>query len=242
MCKSAVLFSRRDINLGELLKFICREKHANLTYCRTLAELVMTDVQTMPEVVFHDEESVPFDFRIYKEFKDSKKYHMPTYVIVSHKPEQFNNLDENIISIDKADYAKEIINVIDNVQEKKQAVLSESKKIEIKNKIADYLNELGLTTKYLGYSYIKELVVNVIEDRRNLKSFNSKLYPLVAIKYNTQVINIERNVRNAINVAIESCKNRKLYDEIMGYSNITRPNKVPSNKQFITWLVEKIAI
>lgn len=242
MCKSAILFSKQDYNLGEMLKIICREKHANLSYCRTLAELIMTNIQSMPEVVFHDEESIPFNFRIYKEFKESKKYNVPTYVIISYAPENFQNLDENIIVINKGNYSSELFNVMDRVQEKKQFALSEGKKLEIKNKIADYLNELGLTTKYLGYCYIKELVVDIIEDRRNLKSFNSKLYPQVAIKYNTQVINIERNVRNAINVAIESCKNKKLYDEIMGYSNITRQNRVPSNKQFITWLVEKIAI
>lgn len=242
MCKSAVLFSKQDYNLGEILKIICREKHANLTYCRNLAELIITNIRSMPEVVFHDEESIPFDLRIYKEFKDSKKYNMPTYVIISYTPEKYYDLDDNIIVINKGNYSSDLFEIMDKVQEKKQFALSDSKKFEIKNKIADYLNELGLTTKYLGYCYIKDLVVNIIEDRRNLKSFNSKLYPQVAIKYNTQVINIERNVRNAINVAIDSCKNRKLYDEIMGYSNITRQNKVPSNKQFITWLAEKIAI
>lgn len=242
MCNSAVLFSKQDYNLGEVLKIICREKHANLTYCRNLAELVITNINSMPEVVFHDEESIPFDLRIYKEFKDSKKYNMPTYVIISYTPEKYYDLDDNIIVVNKGNYSNELFSIMEKVHEKKQFALSDSKKFEIKNKIADYLNELGLTTKYLGYCYIKELVVDVIEDRRNLKSFNSRLYPQVAIKYNTQVINIERNVRNAINVAIDSCKNRKLYDEIMGYSNITRQNKVPSNKQFITWLAEKIAI
>lgn len=242
MCKSAVLFSKQDYNLGEVLKLICREKHANLVYCRNLAELIITNIQSMPEVIFHDEESIPFSFNLFKEFKDSKKYNVPTYVILSYTPEKFLNLDENIVAIDKKDYANRLFNLIDEVQEKKQAVLSECKKVEIKNKIAEYLNELGLTTKYLGYCYIKELVVDVIEDKRKLKSFNTRLYPQVAVKYNTQVINIERNVRNAINIAIESCKNKKLYDEIMGFSNITRHNKVPSNKQFITWLVEKIAI
>ena len=241
MCNSAILFSKQDYNLGEVLKLICREKRANLVYCRNLAELVITNIQSMPEVVFHDEESIPFNFNLYKDFKDSKKYHMPHYVIISYNPEKFTGLDENIYVINKGNYSTAIYDFMDKVKEAKQAVLSESRKAELKSKISDYLNELGLTTKYLGYCYIKELVVDVIEDRRKLKSFNSKLYPHVAIKFNTQVINIERDVRNAINVAIGSCKNRKLYDEIMGYSNITKNNKVPSNKQFITWLAEKVA-
>ena len=162
-------------------------------------------------------------------------------MIITYNPEKFTNLDENIYVINKGDYSTAIYEFMDKVKEARQFVLSESKRAELKMKISDYLNELGLTTKYLGYCYIKELVVDVIEDRRKLKSFNSKLYPHVAIKFNTHVINIERDVRNAINIAIGGCKNRKLYDEIMGYTNITRSNKVPSNKQFITWLAEKVA-
>ena len=241
MCKSAVLFSKQDYNLGEVLKLICREKKANLVYCRNLAELIITNIQSMPEIVFHDEESIPFKYELYKDFRDSKRYNMPTYVILTYNPENFRDLDENILVVNKGNYANELFELIDRVEEKKQSMLSDSKRVEIKSKIAEYLNELGLTTKYLGYCYIKELVVGVVEDKRKLKSFNSRLYPQVAIKFNTQVINIERNVRNAINIAIESCKNRKLYDEIMGFSNITRQNKVPSNKQFITWLAEKVA-
>ena len=241
MCNSAILFSKQDYNLAEVLKLICREKRANLAYCRNLAELIITNIQSMPEIIFHDEESIPFSYDLYKDFRDSKKYHMPHYVIISYTPEKYLSLDENIYVINKGDYSAKIYEFMDKVHEAKQAVLSESKKAELKLKVSDYLNELGLTTKYLGYCYIKELVVDVIEDRRKLKSFNSKLYPQVAIKFNTQVINIERDVRNAINVAVSGCKNRKLYDEIMGYTNIARSGKVPSNKQFITWLAEKVA-
>ena len=36
MCKSAVLFSKRDYSLGEALRPICRNEKVNLVYCLTL--------------------------------------------------------------------------------------------------------------------------------------------------------------------------------------------------------------
>lgn len=241
MCKNVILFSKGDYNLSELIKFICRENKTNLAYCRSLPDLLVANSESMPEIVFHDEESIQFNYNLYKDFKSSKKFHMPYYVVITRNVEKFNFDDDNILILDKNNYANKAAEVIHTVKEKKSEVLTEEAKLNIKKIVSEYLNELGLTTNYLGYGYIKELVIDIVEDKRKLKSFNTKLYPELAMKYNTQVINIERNVRNAINVAIKYCKNRKMYDEIMGYGNIVKNHKVPSNKQFITWLVEKVA-
>lgn len=242
MCKSAILFSKDDFNLGERLKFVCREKRANLSYCRTFPELLFLNSQSMPELIFFDDESIPFNYKLFLDFKQSKLYHIPCIVIVSTCPEKFTFNDESIIVVNKQNYINQFDKIFNKIGEKKSKLLSETQKNTIKKDVSTFLNKLGLTTNYLGYSYIKELVVKVVEDRRKLKSFNSKLYPELAMQYNTPVINIERNIRNAINVAIKSCKDKEIYDKITTGLHLSNVHRVPSNKQFITWLVEKVAL
>lgn len=239
MCKNAILLSKNDMNMAESLKMICREKKVNLAYCRNLPELINVNNRSMPEVIFCDEESINFDYDLFIEFKNSKLFHIPKLVIVSKNVEEIPDYDF-VIKVDKNNYIECCREILDNISEKQCESLSENKRNEIRKSVSNYLNDLGLTTNYLGYGYIKELVVDIIEDKRRLKSFNSKLYPTIAMRFNTAIINIERNIRNAINVAIKSCKNKELYADIMKFSKIRNQNKVPSNKKFITWIAEKV--
>lgn len=239
MCKNAILLSKNDMNMAESLKMICREKKVNLAYCRNLPELINVNNTSMPEIVFCDGETINFDYKLFVEFKNSKLFHIPKFVIISNNLSKIPNY-EFIVLIDKNNYIENCRQILDNISEKECESLSENKKNEIRRNVSNYLNELGITTNYLGYSYIKEIVVDIIEDKRRLKSFNSKLYPTVAMKFNTAIINIERNIRNAINVAVKSSKNKELYDDIMRFSKIRNHNKAPSNKKFVTWIAEKV--
>lgn len=239
MCNGAVLFSRNQFDIGECLKFICRENKMNLAYCRTLPELLIINSQCMPEIIFCDGDSINFDYKIFLDFINSKLYHIPLCVILTNEYNKYkyNNVDKHLVIVDKKNFSESCEKIVKSLSESTCVELSENRKNELRKIISDYLNNLGISTNYLGFNYIKEIVVKVIEDRRRLKSFNSKIYPQLAIKYNTPVINIERNIRNAIN-AINAQKNDELYKDIMNFAH----NRVPSNKQFITWLVEKIAV
>ena len=69
MCKSAVLFSKRDYSLGEALRLICRNEKVNLIYCLTFPELLNNVINSNPEIIFYDAESYEFPYNIYREFK-----------------------------------------------------------------------------------------------------------------------------------------------------------------------------
>ncbi len=241
MCKSAILYSKRDYSLGEALRFICREQKVNLVYSLTFPELLHKFISTNPEVIFFDAESINFPYEIYKDFKSTRIFDVPKIVILSPDPESLNFCDEDIVIVDKKNYSQVVNSFLKEVQERSAKNLSPERVEELRGKIARLLTDLGVTTKYLGYEYIRELVIDIIRDKRMLKSFNAKLYPKLAIKYSTQVNNIERNIRNAINIATSRCKNRMLFDEICGRSCLHNASLIPSNKQFITWIVDKVS-
>lgn len=241
MCKSAVLFSNKDYSLGEALRYICRDQKVNLIYSLTFPELLNNVVNLNPEIIFYDLDTNEFPLNIYQQFKETKLFYLPKIAILTSYPEKFSYNDENIFVFNKNNFANDVIKLLSLTKEKAATTIKPEKIEEIKNKTTKILSDLGLTTKYLGYEYIRDLVVNIIEDKRLLQSFNKKLYPKIAIKYNTPVNNIERNIRNAITVASQRSKNKILFDEISGRGALFNAGPTPSNKQFITWLVEKVS-
>jgi hypothetical protein len=238
MCKSALLFSKKDYALGDSLRYICRNQKINLIYALTFPEVLNHIVSSHPEILFFDAESIEFSFDLYKDFTDTRFFDIPKIIIFTPDPDKYKFKDENILIVNKKNYVDKIEKMLSNIEEKKSQKLDKEKVEQYRQKIITVLLELGITTKYLGYEYIKELVVDIISDKRMLKSFNTKLYPKLAVKFNTQINNIERNIRNAINIARNNCKNKELYSRICGKINNTG---YPSNKQFITWLVEEVS-
>ena len=238
MCKSALLFSKKDYTLGSTLRNICREQKINLAYALTFPEVLHYSITSHPEILFFDAEGVDFNYNLYKEFLESRYFEIPKIIIFSFDPDDYKFRDENILVLDKKDYANKVEKALKNVEEKKSKKVCKEDLEKYKQKTSELLSKIGITTKYLGYEYIKELVIDIISDKRMLKSFNTKLYPKLAMKYNTQINNIERNIRNAIGIAKKNCKDKELYYRICGKLNL---NKAPSNKQFITWLVEEVS-
>ncbi len=238
MCRSALLFSKKDYVLGDSLRNICRTERINLIYTLTFPEVLHHLIEARPEIIFFDSECVNFRFDLYSDFVKARYFEIPKIIIFSLEPEKIIYKDENIFVVNKRNYHEKVLNILSKIEEKKSNKLDEESLEKFKEDTINLLLELGITTKYLGYEYIKELVIDIIKDKRMLKSFNTKLYPKLAIKYNTQINNIERNIRNAISIANKRCKNKELYNEISGTDN---SEEIPSNKQFITWLVEKVS-
>lgn len=238
MCKSAVLMSKKDYALGDSLRSICRNLKVNLVYALSFPEMLHYVITLHPEVIFYDAEGIEFRYDIYKDFLDSRIFELPKIIIFSTDVEKMKFSDDNIYIVDKRNYTDEVTKILSNIEERKAEKIEKEKLDEYRTKTSKILSELGITTKYLGYEYIKELVLDIICDKRMLKSFNTKLYPKLAIKYNTKINNIERNIRNAINVAVENCKNKELFNKICGKVN---SETGPSNKQFVTWLVEEVS-
>lgn len=241
MCKSAVLFSKRDYLLAEGIRYVCREEKVTLTYCLTAAELLFQTLTSKPEIIFYDEENIEFSYVQYKEFVNSKLFYIPKIVLITTNPSKFNFSEINIKIVDKRNILEEVPLVLKTTIEKAAKTLDPQYIELVKEKTARILNDIGITPKFLGYDYIKELVSLIIKDKRLMQSFNKKLYPILAMAVNTNVNNIERNIRNAILVASKRSKNKKLFDEICNRNSLIVHSVIPSNKQFLTWIVEQVA-
>lgn len=80
------------------------------------------------------------------------------------------------------------------------------KEVSLLNKI---LTDYGISSKYIGRYYIKEVVEYLYFNRSLIRSLNSHVYPVIAEKNSTNPGNIEKSIRNAL---LKSDYHKKHFD------------------------------
>lgn len=64
--------------------------------------------------------------------------------------------------------------------------------------IVKMLKSLGVSSRYLGFYFLVDILDMLINKKLIVKSFSKEIYPIIAKKYNTNECTIERNIRNLI--------------------------------------------
>ena len=98
-------------------------------------------------------------------------------------------------------------------------------------KIAETLKELGTPANLLGYFYLKHAIEVVLQDISLVHYITTKLYPMIAEKFNTTPSKVERAIRHAIEVSW--CRgNIELQNKLFGYT-VDATKCKPTNSEFI---------
>lgn len=136
------------------------------------------------------------------------------------------------------------------ILEKKITELASQKKVEtkiinykgknIEKPITSILHELGIPSHIKGYNYIREAIVLTYVDPDLIGSVTKRLYPEIAIKYNTTVSRVERAIRHAIEVSwIRG--DWELMEKIFGHS-VDIDKAKPTNSEFIVTIADKLRL
>ena len=96
------------------------------------------------------------------------------------------------------------------------------------------LNYLGITANYAGFYQTAYAVALAIENPDLLQTLGKCLYPEVALKYNTGVYCVERNIRKCRNIIWD--KSRDLLVQMAGHPLARRPG----NAKFLALLVHYV--
>ncbi len=121
---------------------------------------------------------------------------------------------------------------LEYLDEKISYVFSCSKRYNILN----MLYEFGISRNLRGYKYIEECIGIISE---NNDQYIKNVYQKVSAKYNTNIYNVERDIRNAIEIGSRK-GNIDYYSKIFGYTIDYNKGK-PTNKQFLFTLYEYIS-
>jgi len=131
------------------------------------------------------------------------------------KPFEFDNVEvlfENFVSCEvKNDCVKKIRNIKD---------------------LEKFLFCIGIPHHLKGFEYIKEAYNIAFDDYEILDNVTNSLYVQIGEKFNTSKVNVERNIRHAIELAWNNPENINVIEDIFG-GYCTQKNGRPTNKAFL---------
>lgn len=111
---------------------------------------------------------------------------------------------------------------------------------ELEILITQILRELGVPPHIKGYRYLRESILQLILDINIIHSVTKTLYPMIAKKFDTTPVRVERSIRHAIELAWEQ-GNIDTLNYYFGYSSRGGRGK-PSNSEFVAAIADRIQI
>ena len=108
----------------------------------------------------------------------------------------------------------------------------------LEEEVTRIIYQMGVPAHVKGYQYLRDAIVNVVQDVSLLGAVTKELYPLVAKKYSTTPSRAERAIRHAIELAWER-GNIEFINRYFGYTlNLERGK--PTSSEFIALIAEKL--
>jgi hypothetical protein len=105
-------------------------------------------------------------------------------------------------------------------------------------KIINLLHDLGISSNMRGYKYLLESIKIMLSE--NITYITKELYPKIAIKFGTNICNVERSIRHAIEVGFNRGDLKKLHQYFGRTIKINKDR--PTNYNYIQTLVEILKI
>jgi len=110
--------------------------------------------------------------------------------------------------------------------------------LNLETSVTKIIHDFGVPANIKGYQFLKYAIILSIENIEVINQVTKKLYPLIAIKFDTTPSRVDKAIRHAIDVAWEHSEAGVL-DKILGYSANSRNSK-PSNSNFIATVSDSL--
>ncbi len=111
---------------------------------------------------------------------------------------------------------------------------------DIEVQVTYMMRDIGIPPHMAGYQYIREAIMQTVNNSKVFGSITKVLYPSVAQKFNTTPQKVERAIRNAIE-STWARGNPDSIDTLFGYT-INYSKGKPTNSEFIAMLADKVRI
>ena len=166
------------------------------------------------------------DFAFFNEKTNKHELHQDIKKQLNLKVKYYNNLHDLL----KIEFESEI----DNVE------IKEIKNMEIESIVTNIIHNVGVPAHIKGYQYLREAIMEVVNDIELINNVTTELYPKVARKFDTTPSRTERAIRHAIEVAWSRGQN-EIVESIFGYT-VSAATGRPTNAEFIAMVADKIRL
>jgi len=213
---------------------------------------------TKPDVVLLDLVLPQKDgFAVLGEIKSLE--HAPKVIITTALTNQ--NFVQRAVSLGASDYIVKPYQVV-TLKERIKTVIAEPDKINsaqsdvdkvlfgrandfrrdhtLDEKISNIFITVGIPAHIKGYQFLREAIKMAVSEPEIVNSITKKLYPNIAIKFDTSASKVERAIRHAIEVAWNRGKIENIND-VFGLK-VYDSNEKPTNGEFIALVADKMII
>ncbi len=111
---------------------------------------------------------------------------------------------------------------------------------DMETRVTKIMHEIAIPAHIKGYQYLREAILEVIDDVDLLNAITKQLYPSVAKKFGTTHSRVERAIRHAIEVAWDR-GDPDVLSSYFGYTIHTNRGK-PTNSEFIAMISDQIRL
>lgn len=118
--------------------------------------------------------------------------------------------------------------------------LSESRTLSLELRVSEILRDLGIPVKLLGHRYIYDALLTVHDNQLCVHGAMDKLYRYLAARHGSTPPRVERNIRNAIEVAFDRCTPEML-EKYFG-NTVSFNRGKPTNSEFLSCIAEKLTL
>ena len=116
--------------------------------------------------------------------------------------------------------------------------MEQAKKLE--EKITNIFLTVGIPAHIKGYQFLREAIKMAVGDPYIINSITKKLYPNIALMYDTTASKVERAIRHAIEVAWNKGKIENIND-VFGL-HVYDTHEKPTNGEFIALVADKMLL
>lgn len=102
----------------------------------------------------------------------------------------------------------------------------------------EYIQSIGIPANVKGYHFLREAILIVAQNPMRGTGITKDLYPEVAKKFSTTSSKVERNIRNAIEIAFKRGNDETYAEFFRGTINQNKGR--PTNSEFISMISDKV--
>lgn len=228
---SIVGFSDRFSFSQKQLRFMQESNYKMLGLADNLGDLIISIIDNDPDVVVLDLEEFGGAVSRGKILSAILATYNKQIIVIAQK----NCYELRVTHFVNSGYWKVgIIRVLQKISKNRKKLDSASKPKNVKSHITEILLKNRFSPSHLGFNYLSQAIEIMYNARGYVKNLESEIYYKIALAYNTNCKNVERNIRSAI--ACNSCLISR---------NIKLGGKIPhpfSNRKIISGFANKVLL
>ncbi|MDD4351151.1 MAG: sporulation initiation factor Spo0A C-terminal domain-containing protein [Clostridia bacterium] len=230
---SVVLFTHKKGYFNECIRTSAKNCGFNLCVLSNIRELLLFISRGSFIALVIDNDTITCNDSVLELFTQ-QGYYVPNIVVVHNdRPANICANGDNLFCVHYLEVANCFQKIVNRTLMSITNVEFKTNETFVVSNIREYLLNIGISSKYLGFEYIVEIQKILLMDCKMMKSLSKCVYPMVASKFYTTEASIEKNIRHLLKCGWStSTRFKEMFSKIF--------DDAPTNRDFLCALAQNL--